>query len=207
LWTSSKLFETIKYFYNSKKVIASICHACGAVAKAGVLKGKMATVFPSADAKDVFKQESVDFVDQGDFSAEVDKGLDLNNFQERGTFHRKDVFKFLDESFQEKNIYDAVFCDPPAFAKSAGQTNQALEGYTKLHRKVFKILSSKSLVVFSSCTHYVDHDEFQKNILDAAVKENRNIQLIYSGMQGFDHPVKSLSDRSNYIKSYIYIVE
>lgn len=151
--------------------------------------------------------DTVDFVDQGDFSADVEMSLSLNKMDGRGQFFRKDVFKFLDESFQNKIKYNAIFCDPPAFAKSSGQKNQALEGYTKLHRKVFKILSPKSLVVFSSCTHYVDHEEFQKNILDAAVKENRNIQLIYSGMQGYDHPVASLTDRSNYIKSYIYIVE
>jgi 23S rRNA G2069 N7-methylase RlmK/C1962 C5-methylase RlmI len=64
-----------------------------------------------------------------------------------------------------------------------------------------------ALVCFSSCTHYVTHEDFQKNIQDAAYKENKKIQLIYSGMQGWDHPVSSLDDRSNYIKSYFYLME
>lgn len=151
--------------------------------------------------------EQMFFVDQGDFSVEVNESLKANGFSGRGTFTRTDVFKFLDESVQKNQKFDLILCDPPAFAKSLQQKNQALEGYSKLHRKVFKALSNGGLVAFSSCTHYVSHQEFQKNIQDAALKENKKIQLIYSGMQGFDHPVTSLEDRSNYIKSYFYIVE
>jgi 23S rRNA (cytosine1962-C5)-methyltransferase len=151
--------------------------------------------------------EHCHFVDQGDFTIEVNESLNLNNMSNRGHFHRMDVFKYLDEEIKRQNKFDLILSDPPAFAKSALQKTQALEGYTKLHRKVMKVASSGALVAFSSCTHYVSHDEFQKNIIDAARKENRSMQLIYAGIQGFDHPISSLSDRSNYIKSYFYIVE
>lgn len=151
--------------------------------------------------------KEITFVDQGDFAVEINEALKLNGWEGRGSFHRCDVFKFLDESILANKKFDLILCDPPAFAKSALHRNQALEGYSKLHRKVFKTLSADSIVAFSSCTHYVSHEEFQKNIQDAALRENRRIQLLYCGMQGFDHPVKSLDDRSNYIKSYFYRVE
>jgi 23S rRNA (cytosine1962-C5)-methyltransferase len=82
-----------------------------------------------------------------------------------------------------------------------------LDGYSKLHRKVLKLAAPGSLISFSSCTHYVSHEEFQKNILDAAYKENKAVQLIYTGIQGWDHPIKSQLEKSNYIKSYFYLVE
>jgi 23S rRNA (cytosine1962-C5)-methyltransferase len=151
--------------------------------------------------------EKVDFVDQGDFKEDISECLKLNGFEGQGQYFRGDVFRFLDESTQKGKKFDLVMCDPPAFAKSALQKPQALEGYSKLHRKVFRSLSSGALVAFSSCTHYVTHDEFQKNILEASQKEGRKIQLLYCGMQGWDHPVTSLADKSNYIKSYFYIVE
>lgn len=151
--------------------------------------------------------KKVDFVDQGDFFNELSFSLEANGFYDRGIFYRSDVFKFLDEQSAKKNSYDLILCDPPAFAKSASQKSQALDGYSKLHRKVFKLLTPNSVVAFSSCTHYVSHEEFQKNVLQAAQKENRKIQLIFSGMQGFDHPVSTQEDKSNYIKSYFYIVE
>jgi protease I len=65
LWDNDKLKSTIKYFYENKKLVASICYAVIAVVKTGILKGKKATVFPSDEAKDIFKQEGVEFVEQG----------------------------------------------------------------------------------------------------------------------------------------------
>ncbi|MFP5385480.1 MAG: class I SAM-dependent rRNA methyltransferase [Bacteriovoracia bacterium] len=151
--------------------------------------------------------EAVTFVDQGEFGPEVMTALETNGFGNRGKFLRSDVFKYLDQAQAAGELFDLILCDPPAFAKSVLQKSQALEGYSKLHRKVFKALTTGSVVAFSSCTHYVSHDEFQKNILEASYKENRRIQLVYSGIQGLDHPISSLSDRANYIKSYFYIVE
>lgn len=151
--------------------------------------------------------ENVDFVDQGDFSQEISECLELNGLDGRGKYSRSDVFRFLDDAHYKNKKYDLIMCDPPAFAKSALHKPQALEGYSKLHRKVFKSLAPGGVVAFSSCTHYVSHEEFQKNILEAAQRESKKIQLIYCGMQGWDHPVSSLADRSNYIKSYFYIVE
>jgi 23S rRNA (cytosine1962-C5)-methyltransferase len=147
------------------------------------------------------------FVDQGDFLHEIDLGLEKNQFKNRGEYVRSDVFKYLDQAIAQGVKFDVILCDPPAFAKSLQQKDQALDGYSKLHRKVLKVASPGSLIAFSSCTHYVTHDEFQKNILDAAFKENKKIQLIYTGMQGWDHPIKSQLEKSNYIKSYFYLLE
>lgn len=149
----------------------------------------------------------VDFVDQGDFQAEVETGLQGNSFTNRGSFRRQDVFKFLDEAIAAGRNYDLIMCDPPAFAKSLQQKDQALDGYSKLHRKVLRLVSPGGLVVFSSCTHYVSHDEFQKNVTDAARKEGRSLQLLHCGVQGWDHPISSQNEKSNYIKSYFYISE
>lgn len=151
--------------------------------------------------------QKMDFVDQGDFETEISNNLKLNSFSGRGEFFRSDVFKFLDQKIKDNKTYDLILSDPPAFAKSLTQKKQALEGYSKLHRKVLKLAAKNSICVFSSCTHYVTHDEFLKNIQEAAIRENRNLQLIYTGMQGWDHPVSNLNDKSNYIKSYFYFVE
>jgi 23S rRNA (cytosine1962-C5)-methyltransferase len=149
----------------------------------------------------------IDFVDQGDFGQEINRALNLNKFEGQGEFHRADVFKFLDQAHAAGKTYDLILCDPPAFAKSAHQKRSAIDGYAKLHRKVLKILSPKGLVVFSSCTHYVSSEEFQKTILEASYKENRSLGLIHCGLQGWDHPTSSTFDKSNYIKSFFYRLE
>jgi 23S rRNA (cytosine1962-C5)-methyltransferase len=151
--------------------------------------------------------DSVTFVDQGNFKDVVFTALKNNKFENRGEFIRGDVFKFLEDAYTQKKKFDLLLCDPPAFAKSPLQKPQALEGYSRLHRRVIRLAEAGSVCAFSSCTHYVTHQEFQKNIIDAAAKEGRKAQLVYSGIQGWDHPVSSLEDKANYIKSYFYILE
>jgi 23S rRNA (cytosine1962-C5)-methyltransferase len=151
--------------------------------------------------------KKIDFVDQGDFEKTVHAALEINGFRGKGLFHRIDVFKFLDQAVVDGILFDLILCDPPAFAKSLNQRSQALEGYSKLHRKVFKIASPHAICAFSSCTHYVGHEDFQNNILDAAKREGKSVQLLHCGLQGWDHPINSMDNRANYIKSYFYILE
>lgn len=150
--------------------------------------------------------EKMTFVDQGNLSAPVLKNLEINQFHDRGAFVRESVFKFLDDEIAQGNQYDVICSDPPAFAKSKKEKNNALEGYLKLHRKLFRLASQKSIVVAASCTHYVSHEEFQNTVVEAAQKENAKITLLENGVQGFDHPSLSTSSYNNYIKYYAYLV-
>jgi 23S rRNA (cytosine1962-C5)-methyltransferase len=149
----------------------------------------------------------VDFVDQAPLEAMVQDHLSMNNFKTQGEFFRSDVFDWLDKKILEKKSYDVVISDPPAFAKTPKDRTSALDGYRKLHRKVLKISRPDALVAFASCTHYVEHAAFVETIVHAAYNENRRIQILETGMQGWDHPVTSLEDRSNYIKYTLVRVE
>jgi protease I len=65
LWNNKELQSRVWAFHNNKKIVATICHACGVPAQAGILTGKKATIFPSPEAKAVFANNNVKFVDQG----------------------------------------------------------------------------------------------------------------------------------------------
>ncbi len=204
----SEVIQKVGFYYDHRENRQQLIHLLGRLNK----KFEKATdLFCYAGAWGLCALKAgvdqVSFVDQGDFGLEISTALELNGFSNRGNFTRSDVFKFLDDAHLKNKLFDLILCDPPAFAKSQSQKDQALEGYSKLHRKVLKAANPGALIAFSSCTHYVNHEEFQKNILDAATKEHKKLQLIYCGMQGWDHPVASLSDRSNYIKSYFYLME
>ena len=149
----------------------------------------------------------MDFVDQAPLESMIEGHLSLNNFKTQGRFYRSDVFDWLDKKILEKKLYDVVISDPPAFAKTPKDRTSAIEGYRKLHRKVIKISRKNALIAFASCTHYVEHEAFVETIVHAAYNENRRIQILEFGMQGWDHPVSSLDDRSNYIKYTLVRVE
>lgn len=203
-----EVLQKVGFYYDHRENRAQLMHLLGGLNKKFV-HGVDLFCYAGAWGFCALKSgvSNMSFVDQGDFQREIQDGLEANKFTGRGEFIRSDVFKFLDEAISKKNSFDLILCDPPAFAKSPLQKDQALEGYSKLHRKVLKAALPGALITFSSCTHYVSHEEFQRNILEAAAKENKKLQLIYSGMQGWDHPVPSLMDKANYIKSYFYLME
>lgn len=149
----------------------------------------------------------MDFVDQAPLESMVSEHIISNQFKGRGAFQRSDVFDWLDKKIAQNHRYDVVISDPPAFAKTPKERASALDGYRKLHRKVLKIANPKALIAFASCTHYVEHDAFVETIIHAAHQENRAMQILETGMQGWDHPVASLDDRSNYIKYTLVRVE
>lgn len=204
----SEVIQKVGFYYDHRENRRALQEILGRL-KAEYKRGLDLFCYAGAWGMNALKGgvSSVDFVDQGDFDAEVRSALGKNGFDDRGRFFRQDVFRFLDEAGSKGELYDLIMCDPPAFAKSASQKDQALDGYSKLHRKVLKASAPGALVVFSSCTHYVSHEEFQKNVLDSAYREGKKVQLIHSGIQGWDHPVRSQADKSNYIKSYFYLLE
>jgi 23S rRNA (cytosine1962-C5)-methyltransferase len=150
---------------------------------------------------------NVTFVDQGDMTDSISQNLKLNDFGERGVFVRKNVFDFLKEAKLNKETYDLVCSDPPAFCKSRKDERKAYEGYLKLHKNLFDLLESDSLLIACSCTHYINLESFQKNIEEAAFSKQRKIQLLDCGVQGFDHPVTNLNSKSSYLKYLAYRVE
>lgn len=151
--------------------------------------------------------EKVDFVDQANMNDVVLNNININDWQDRGNFFRKDVFSFLDEAILKQVKYDVIVCDPPSFTKSAKNKNSALSGYEKLYQKIFKLADSGSLIVAASCTQYISLEELDSLVNKAARDQKRKVQLLDLGIAAWDHPCSSLSSKSNYIKYLCFYTE
>lgn len=149
---------------------------------------------------------NVEFVDQGQMNSATETNLELNHFTGRGKFIRSDVFKYLDLAISEGRQFDVIVSDPPAFTKSEKNKINAIQGYEKLHLKAMKLLSDQGVMVAASCTHYVNYEELDKTVQDAAFRNGQKVQLLDLGGQGFDHPMSGLKDKSFYIKYLVYYV-
>lgn len=62
LWKEEPLVELVRRFDEKKKVVAAICLAPVVLARAGILKGRQATVFESPASLELLKQGGADFV-------------------------------------------------------------------------------------------------------------------------------------------------
>lgn len=151
--------------------------------------------------------EKFDFVDQANLGSQLDVNLQKNHLMGRGFFYHEDVFAFLDHKIHEGTNYQVIISDPPSFAKSFDKKAQAVQGYRKLHKKVLQVLAPGGIVCFASCTHYVNSEEFESTIHDAALSCKRNLKLIDTGLQALDHPFVNFNDKSYYLKYFVYLSE
>lgn len=149
----------------------------------------------------------VTFVDQGDFAEDIESNLASNNFDGKGVFVRDNVFDFVKTKVSEGDKYDLICSDPPAFCKSRKEARKAYEGYLKLHKDLFRLLSKNSIFVACSCTYYINLEDFEKNVNEAAKLTGRKIQLLDVGLQGYDHPTVSMFSKNTYLKYFVYLVE
>lgn len=63
LWDNEEVQAVVRYFHEHKKLVATICWACVVPARAGILQGRKATVYPSEDALEIFNENNVQFED------------------------------------------------------------------------------------------------------------------------------------------------
>jgi protease I len=73
LWNNDRIQNIIRYFHENKKIVATICYACIAPAQTGILEEKVATVFPTDEAKAHFTKHNVTFSSDGCVTLKEDK--------------------------------------------------------------------------------------------------------------------------------------
>ena len=64
LWDNQKVHQMVRDAYDKGKVVAIICLAPVALAKAGLLKGKNATVSSSSNAPEILKGKGANYLDE-----------------------------------------------------------------------------------------------------------------------------------------------
>lgn len=111
-----------------------------------------------------------------------------------------DVFEFLRDLKQSRDLFDVIVLDPPKFAHNTGQLNRATRGYKDLIMNGLQLLRPGGRLAAFSCSGLVTEDLFQKVAFGAALDAKVNTQLLNRFMQSEDHPVLLTFPESLYLK-------
>jgi len=114
-----------------------------------------------------------------------------------------DVFQLLRKFRDEAKAFDLVVLDPPKFAPTAAQAEQAARGYKDINRLAFKLLRPGGLLVTFSCSGGVDAGLFQKIVASAALDAGADALLLEHLEQAPDHPVSLAFPEGTYLKGLI----
>lgn len=151
--------------------------------------------------------ESVDSVDS---SAKAISLTDVNvklNFGDNAN-HRSfavDAFKFLDT--MEKDAYDLIVLDPPAFAKHRSAIRNALRGYQRINARAFEKIAPGGVLFTFSCSQAVTKEQFRLSVFSAAAQSRRKVRILHQLNQPADHPVNIYHPEGEYLKGLVLYVE
>jgi len=147
-----------------------------------------------------------------DTSAEVlslaEKNLLLNGF-DSSKFENvhDDVFKYLRKLRDADKQFDIVILDPPKFAESVNQINQASRGYKDINLLALKLLKKDGILFTFSCSGHIIPDLFNKIVADAANDSGRKVHIIKYLTQSPDHTISTNFPEGQYLKGLVCVVE
>ncbi len=125
----------------------------------------------------------------------------MNGLQDRIEFIQDDVFNYLDKCLM--NQFDLIILDPPAFTKSRRTIEHAYNGYLEINRKAMRILSNGSYLISCSCSRFMERENFERMLKQAAQLEGVSLRIVESRSQSPDHPVLDSNGETDYLKFYV----
>ncbi|HEY3204221.1 MAG TPA: class I SAM-dependent rRNA methyltransferase [Thermoanaerobaculia bacterium] len=115
-------------------------------------------------------------------------------------FVAADVFKDLRQRVAAGQQWDAVVCDPPAFAKKKADLDRAARGYKDINRLAMALVSPGGWLLTCSCSGLVGADLFQKIVFSASLDSGVPFAIAARQGAGHDHPVSLDCPEGEYLK-------
>jgi len=114
-----------------------------------------------------------------------------------------DVFQELRTLRDQGRQFDLVILDPPKFAPTASQAQQAARGYKDINLYGFKLLKPGGTLMTFSCSGGIDERFFQKIVADAALDAEVDARILYRLSQAPDHPTHLAFPEGSYLKGLV----
>lgn len=135
----------------------------------------------------------------------LDRGLaaaELNGVKNVSAMQGDGVF-LMDQLAGDKERFELVIADPPAFVKSKKDLNVGLRGYRKVIRAAASVVAPGGSLLVASCSHAVDMEAFTNEMRAGLAKAGRSGRILRQAGAGADHPVHPFLPESAYLKAIL----
>ena len=143
------------------------------------------------------KAESVDAIDSSAGALVTAEANARANRIANVNFRQADVFEYL-SGIDRK--YSLVVLDPPAFAKSRRNVEDAARGYKEINLRALRLLDSGGVLVTCSCSHHVSEAALYQVIAEAALDAGKTLRVLERRTQASDHPILLTVPETLYLK-------
>lgn len=131
----------------------------------------------------------------------------LNGVAETCRFEKREVLAHLGKLAEQRQSFDVVICDPPAFIKSKKDYWQGLKGYRKLVRLAARLVAPGGLLFVASCSHHADLPAFTQQVARGLAGAGREGRILASLGAAPDHPVHPTVPETAYLKAHLLALD
>jgi 23S rRNA (cytosine1962-C5)-methyltransferase len=124
-----------------------------------------------------------------------------NDLQSALAVQAGDAFDVMQVLRSERRQFDVVIVDPPAFIKRRKDIRKGEQGYARLNNLALELLAPGGILVSCSCSMHLAESRLQHILLQAAVRQGRQLQILERGFQCMDHPVHPAIAETAYLKA------
>jgi 23S rRNA (cytosine1962-C5)-methyltransferase len=110
------------------------------------------------------------------------------------------AFDYLKEKHADRETFDTIVLDPPAFAKTKATLPAAVRGYKDINLRAMRLLSRGGLLFTASCSFHLTKALFIEMLQAAAGDSGRRIALRELSGQPLDHPEVITIPETGYLK-------
>jgi 23S rRNA (cytosine1962-C5)-methyltransferase len=183
-------FAIRKYIRPGDRVLDCFCNVGGfALNAAAAGAGEVLAVDASADALNWVRENAR-----------------LNGLEGPLRYEEGNAFDILRRLEGQKEQFDLIVLDPPAFAKNKGALEGAARGYKEINLRALRMIKEGGFLVTCSCSYHMVPDLFRAVVADAAFDARRRLRLVEERAQALDHPIVVGYPESHYLKCLIYEV-
>ena len=126
-----------------------------------------------------------------------------NGVEDRVAAVEEDAFEYLKRMRTDRERFDVVILDPPAFVKRKKDFAEGRLAYRRINEMAMQLLGKDGILVTCSCSYHMPRAALLEAINQGARHLDRNVQVLAQLQQAPDHPVHPAIPETDYLKGYV----
>lgn len=126
-----------------------------------------------------------------------------NGFEKSVRAEKADAFEYLKALREQRERYDVVILDPPAFVKRKKDLKQGALAYRRLNELAMQVLSRDGILITCSCSYHLPRAVLLDGLQHGARHLDCNVQVLQQLQQAPDHPIHPAIPETDYLKGYV----
>ena len=132
----------------------------------------------------------------------ISRNAELNGVAEKVTVQRDDAFEVLRRLRAERQRFDVVILDPPAFIKRKKDAKEGTLAYQRLNQMAMQVLAKDGMLLSCSCSYHLHRDSLREILLKSSRHLDRFLEITEEGHQAPDHPMHPAIPETGYLKAF-----